>query len=217
MGRITGCLAGERQEQTCSVSYNCSYNMQIGEAALHLRLVQTSALDIVCLFLLLTYSATRYLSRALYLVWPYPNILCNESATPALFSFYISLSHHFLFLQAKGKKRQIGWFPATYVKVLGGSSRSTPVSMELTGREDAPPDTATTPTSAPISASTAIAQVTVTPPTDEPMKGPNDASNGERQRGRGMLREGGIYRERILVREGGQTETLRMEGKEGKY
>ncbi|KAK3893529.1 hypothetical protein Pcinc_002655 [Petrolisthes cinctipes] len=80
-------------------------------------------------------------------------------------------------LQAKGKKRQIGWFPATYVKVLGGSSRSTPVSMELTGRDDAPPDSVTTPTSAP-SAPTSITQVTVTPPTDEPMKGPNDASNG---------------------------------------
>ncbi|XP_069671614.1 intersectin-1 isoform X3 [Periplaneta americana] len=33
-------------------------------------------------------------------------------------------------LQAKGKKRQIGWFPASYVKLLGssGSNRSTPVS-----------------------------------------------------------------------------------------
>lgn len=83
--------------------------------------------------------------------------------------FYIHL------LQAKGKKRQIGWFPATYVKVLGGSSRSTPVSMELTNREDAPPDqTQTSPTSA-----NPITQVTVTPPTDEPMQGPNDASNGK--------------------------------------
>lgn len=33
-------------------------------------------------------------------------------------------------LQAKGKKRQVGWFPASYVKLLGagGSNRSTPVS-----------------------------------------------------------------------------------------
>ncbi|XP_071543654.1 intersectin-1-like isoform X12 [Panulirus ornatus] len=77
-------------------------------------------------------------------------------------------------LQAKGKKRQIGWFPATYVKVLGGSSRSTPVSMELTNREDAPPNDVQTPPSAP----TSVTQVTITPPTDEPMKGPNDASNG---------------------------------------
>ncbi|XP_064117346.1 intersectin-1-like isoform X7 [Macrobrachium nipponense] len=76
-------------------------------------------------------------------------------------------------LQAKGKKRQIGWFPATYVKVLGGSSRSTPVSMELTNREDAPPDDVVTPTNA-----NPITQVTITPPTDAPMTGPNDASNG---------------------------------------
>ncbi|XP_066975771.1 intersectin-1-like isoform X17 [Macrobrachium rosenbergii] len=76
-------------------------------------------------------------------------------------------------LQAKGKKRQIGWFPATYVKVLGGSSRSTPVSMELTNREDAPPDEVVTPTNA-----NPITQVTITPPTDAPMTGPNDASNG---------------------------------------
>lgn len=35
-------------------------------------------------------------------------------------------------LQAKGKKRQVGWFPASYVKVLNStgriSGRSTPVS-----------------------------------------------------------------------------------------
>jgi len=34
-------------------------------------------------------------------------------------------------LQAKGRRRQIGWFPATYVKVLQGgrnSGRNTPVS-----------------------------------------------------------------------------------------
>ncbi|CAL4061181.1 unnamed protein product, partial [Meganyctiphanes norvegica] len=48
-------------------------------------------------------------------------------------------------LQARGKKRQIGWFPASYVKVLGGSSRSTPTSMELTNREDAPPPDLETP------------------------------------------------------------------------
>ncbi|XP_045103343.1 intersectin-2-like isoform X17 [Portunus trituberculatus] len=77
-------------------------------------------------------------------------------------------------LQAKGKKRQIGWFPATYVKVLGGSSRSTPVSMELTNKEDAPPDLSQLSPSS----GNPHTQVTVTPPTDEPMKGPNDASNG---------------------------------------
>lgn len=34
-------------------------------------------------------------------------------------------------LQAKGRRRQIGWFPATYVKILQGgrnSGRNTPVS-----------------------------------------------------------------------------------------
>lgn len=34
-------------------------------------------------------------------------------------------------LQAKGRKKQVGWFPATYVKVLQGgrnSGRNTPVS-----------------------------------------------------------------------------------------
>ncbi|KAK8739493.1 hypothetical protein OTU49_003355, partial [Cherax quadricarinatus] len=83
-------------------------------------------------------------------------------------------------LQAKGKKRQIGWFPATYVKVLGGSSRSTPVSMELTNREDAPPDDIQTPptsTTTVTTTNTSLTQVTISPPTDEPMKGPNDASN----------------------------------------
>ncbi|XP_057373684.1 intersectin-1-like isoform X2 [Daphnia carinata] len=37
-------------------------------------------------------------------------------------------------LQAKGRKRQLGWFPASYVKVLsssGGSSRTTPVPTEM--------------------------------------------------------------------------------------
>ncbi|XP_063874281.1 intersectin-2-like isoform X16 [Scylla paramamosain] len=77
-------------------------------------------------------------------------------------------------LQAKGKKRQIGWFPATYVKVLMGSSRSTPVSMELTNKEDTPPDLSQLSPSS----GNPHTQVTVTPPTDEPMKGPNDASNG---------------------------------------
>ena len=44
--------------------------------------------------------------------------------------------------QAKGKKRQIGWFPASYVKPLGGgsaSARSTPVFQEATNILDAPP------------------------------------------------------------------------------
>ncbi|XP_037801441.1 intersectin-1-like isoform X12 [Penaeus monodon] len=77
-------------------------------------------------------------------------------------------------LQAKGKKRQIGWFPATYVKVLGGSSRSTPVSMELTNREDAPPDSVQSPQSA----QPQVTQVTITPPADDPMAGLTDASNG---------------------------------------
>ncbi|XP_063598046.1 intersectin-1-like isoform X10 [Penaeus indicus] len=77
-------------------------------------------------------------------------------------------------LQAKGKKRQIGWFPATYVKVLGGSSRSTPVSMELTNREDAPPDCVQSPQSA----QPQVTQVTITPPADDPMAGLTDASNG---------------------------------------
>ncbi|XP_069975866.1 intersectin-1-like isoform X2 [Penaeus vannamei] len=77
-------------------------------------------------------------------------------------------------LQAKGKKRQIGWFPATYVKVLGGSSRSTPVSMELTNREDAPPDSVQSPQSS----QPQVTQVTITPPADDPMAGLTDASNG---------------------------------------
>lgn len=36
-----------------------------------------------------------------------------------------------LHLQSKGRRRQLGWFPATYVKVLAGgkmSGRSTPLS-----------------------------------------------------------------------------------------
>ncbi|XP_076392418.1 dynamin associated protein 160 isoform X5 [Megachile rotundata] len=41
-------------------------------------------------------------------------------------------------LQARGKKRQIGWFPASYVKPLtSGSNRSTPVSH---GYQDSPTD-----------------------------------------------------------------------------
>ncbi|XP_015589739.1 intersectin-1 isoform X6 [Cephus cinctus] len=41
-------------------------------------------------------------------------------------------------LQARGKKRQIGWFPASYVKPLGSSSnRSTPVSHRY---QDSPTD-----------------------------------------------------------------------------
>ncbi|XP_071643999.1 intersectin-1 isoform X4 [Temnothorax longispinosus] len=41
-------------------------------------------------------------------------------------------------LQARGKKRQVGWFPATYVKPLTSSSnRSTPVSQ---GYQDSPTD-----------------------------------------------------------------------------
>lgn len=41
-------------------------------------------------------------------------------------------------LQARGKKRQIGWFPASYVKLLTSSSnRSTPISH---GYLDSPTD-----------------------------------------------------------------------------
>lgn len=39
-------------------------------------------------------------------------------------------------LQAKGKKRQVGWFPASYVKLLGGNNRGTPVMQKP---EDTPP------------------------------------------------------------------------------
>lgn len=42
------------------------------------------------------------------------------------------------FSQARGQKRQIGWFPASYVKLLGSSSnRSTPVSHRY---QDSPTD-----------------------------------------------------------------------------
>ncbi|XP_076164152.1 dynamin associated protein 160 isoform X2 [Ptiloglossa arizonensis] len=40
-------------------------------------------------------------------------------------------------LQARGKKRQIGWFPASYVKPLTSSNRSTPISH---GYQDSPTD-----------------------------------------------------------------------------
>ena len=33
--------------------------------------------------------------------------------------------------QARGKKRKIGWFPANYVKILGGSARNTPDAQAL--------------------------------------------------------------------------------------
>ena len=32
----------------------------------------------------------------------------------------------------------MGWFPASYVKILTGSNRSTPVSMEMTERQGSP-------------------------------------------------------------------------------
>lgn len=42
-------------------------------------------------------------------------------------------------LQAKGKKRQVGWFPASYVKVLNSSGRTsgrtTPVSASRMQQE----------------------------------------------------------------------------------
>ena len=31
-------------------------------------------------------------------------------------------------LQARGKKRKVGWFPANYVKLMGSSARSTPAA-----------------------------------------------------------------------------------------
>ena len=31
-------------------------------------------------------------------------------------------------LQARGKKRKVGWFPANYVKLMGSSARSTPAT-----------------------------------------------------------------------------------------
>ena len=37
----------------------------------------------------------------------------------------ILITHDFC-TQARGQKRKIGWFPANYVKLLGGSARSTP-------------------------------------------------------------------------------------------
>ncbi|XP_054002399.1 intersectin-1 isoform X6 [Hylaeus anthracinus] len=40
-------------------------------------------------------------------------------------------------LQARGKKRQIGWFPASYVKALTSSNRSTPISH---GYQESPTD-----------------------------------------------------------------------------
>lgn len=43
-------------------------------------------------------------------------------------------------LQAKGRKRQVGWFPATYVKVLESSGRNsgrnTPVSASKTEMQE---------------------------------------------------------------------------------
>lgn len=37
-------------------------------------------------------------------------------------------------LQARGQKRKIGWFPANYVKLLGGSARNTPDTLGSGGR-----------------------------------------------------------------------------------
>ena len=60
--------------------------------------------------------------------------------------FWLSCIHRYL--QAKGRKRQLGWFPASYVKVLsssGGSSRTTPVPAEMEDESCIPtaPPTAT--------------------------------------------------------------------------
>lgn len=43
----------------------------------------------------------------------------------------IQLYQNLIFIQTKGRRRQVGWFPATYVKVLAGgrmSGRNTPLS-----------------------------------------------------------------------------------------
>lgn len=47
--------------------------------------------------------------------------------------------------------------------------------MELTNREDAPPDCVQSPQSA----QPQVTQVTITPPADDPMAGLSDASNGK--------------------------------------
>lgn len=47
--------------------------------------------------------------------------------------------------------------------------------MELTNREDAPPDSVQSPQSA----QPQVTQVTITPPADDPMAGLTDASNGK--------------------------------------
>ena len=41
------------------------------------------------------------------------------------------------YFQGKGKKRQLGWFPATYVKLAGGGTEA-PVAEAPAGAEDQP-------------------------------------------------------------------------------
>lgn len=68
-------------------------------------------------------------------------------------------------LQAKGRKRQLGWFPASYVKVLsssGGSSRTTPVPAEMDDEMPQMPPTVPTQT-----AITAAFEVNNTPTLDQ--------------------------------------------------
>jgi len=44
----------------------------------------------------------------------------------------------FLCHQARGQKRKIGWFPANYVKLLGGSARSTPDNTLVSSGKSSP-------------------------------------------------------------------------------
>ncbi|XP_060608466.1 intersectin-1-like isoform X3 [Ruditapes philippinarum] len=48
-------------------------------------------------------------------------------------------------LQARGQKRKIGWFPANYVKLLGGSARSTPDNTLAGGGKSSPITTSVSP------------------------------------------------------------------------
>ncbi|XP_052810180.1 intersectin-1-like isoform X1 [Mya arenaria] len=70
-------------------------------------------------------------------------------------------------LQARGQKRKIGWFPANYVKLLGGSARSTPDNT-LAGSGDTSPATtmlgkASSHSAAPSSAAPSPAPQSTTP------------------------------------------------------
>ncbi|WAR07129.1 ITSN1-like protein [Mya arenaria] len=70
-------------------------------------------------------------------------------------------------IQARGQKRKIGWFPANYVKLLGGSARSTPDNT-LAGSGDTSPATtmlgkASSHSAAPSSAAPSPAPQSTTP------------------------------------------------------